>query len=200
MKPDEMFKIVVQPIAFKKEHLPAVPFLSPLSTYFLHLCDITELASKLKIGGRDRRERERIRDESAPLLSLFLFSQRTFSSVFSSEKKERKGTLSRDNRSLSLSVKSSMNKRVFFPFFLSFVRNWEERERKREGARFFSSNSLRGVYITRDQLAPPRCSPRRFIIPRRGDKEKNIFSTAEHLNISFFSFPLFPLFFSPHDR
>lgn len=199
-----MFKIVVQPIAFKEEHLPAVPFLSPLSTYFLHLsvrlCDITELASKLKIGGRDRRERERIRDESAPLLSLFLFSQRTFSSVFSSEKKERKGTLSRDNRSLSLSVKSSMNKRVFFPFFLSFVRNWEERERKREGARFFSSNSLRGVYITRDQLAPPRCSPRRFIIPRRGDKEKNIFSTAEHLNISFFSFPLFPLFFSPHDR
>lgn len=146
-----MFKIVVQPIAFKKEHLPAVPFLSPLSTYFLHLCDITELASKLKIGGRDRRERERIRDKSAPLLSLFLFSQRTFSSVFSSEKKERKGTLSRDNRSLSLSVKRSMNKRVFF--FLSFVRNWEERERKREGARFFSSNSLRGVYITRDQLA-----------------------------------------------
>lgn len=172
----------------------------PIFSISVRLCDITELASKLKIGGRDRRERERIRDESAPLLSLFLFSQRTFSSVFSSEKKERKGTLSRDNRSLSLSVKSSMNKRVFFPFFLSFVRNWEERERKREGARFFSSNSLRGVYITRDQLAPPRCSPRRFIIPRRGDKEKNIFSTAEHLNISFFSFPLFPLFFSPHDR
>ena len=193
-----MFKIVVQPIAFKKEHLPAVPFLSPLSTYFLHLCDITELASKLKIGGRDRRERERIRDESAPLLSLFLFSQRTFSSVFSSEKKERKGTLSRDNRSLSLSVKRSMNKRVFFPFFISFVIGRKEKER--EGARFFSSNSLRGVYITRDQLAPPRCSPRRFIIPRRGDKEKNIFSTTEHLNISFFSFPLFPLFFSPHDR
>lgn len=193
-----MFKIVVQPIAFKKEHLPAVPFLSPLSTYFLHLCDITELASKLKIGGRDRRERERIRDESVPLLSLFLFSQRTFSSVFSSEKKERKGTLSRDNRSLSLSVKRSMNKRVFFPFFISFVIGRKEKER--EGARFFSSNSLRGVYITRDQLAPPRCSPRRFIIPRRGDKEKNIFSTTEHLNISFFSFPLFPLFFSPHDR
>lgn len=193
-----MFKIVVQPIAFKKEHLPAVPFLSPLSTYFLHLCDITELASKLKIGGRDRRERERIRDKSAPLLSLFLFSQRTFSSVFSSEKKERKGTLSRDNRSLSLSVKRSMNKRVFFPFFISFVIGRKEKER--EGARFFSSNSLRGVYITRDQLAPPRCSPRRFIIPRRGDKEKNIFSTTEHLNISFFSFPLFPLFFSPHDR
>ena len=151
LKPDEMFKIVVQPIAFKKEHLPAVPFLSPLSTYFLHLCDITELASKLKIGGRDRRERERIRDESAPLLSLFLFSQRTFSSVFSSEKKERKGTLSRDNRSLSLSVKRSMNKRVFFPFFISFVIGRKEKER--EGARFFSSNSLRGVYITRDQLA-----------------------------------------------
>lgn len=151
MKPDEMFKIVVQPIAFKQEHLLAVPFLSPLSTYFLHLCDITELASKLKIGGRDRRERERIRDESAPLLSLFLFSQRTFSSVFSSEKKERKGTLSRDNRSLSLSVKRSMNKRVFFPFFISFVIGRKEKER--EGARFFSSNSLRGVYITRDQLA-----------------------------------------------
>lgn len=150
-----MFKIVVQPIAFKQEHLLAVPFLSPLSTYFLHLsvrlCDITELASKLKIGGRDRRERERIRDESAPLLSLFLFSQRTFSSVFSSEKKERKGTLSRDNRSLSLSVKRSMNKRVFFPFFISFVIGRKEKER--EGARFFSSNSLRGVYITRDQLA-----------------------------------------------
>lgn len=152
----------------------------------------------------DERGSQSETNESVPLLSLFLFSQRTFSSgkvrFLRPEKKEGKGTLSRDNRSLSLSVKSSMNKRVFFPFFLSFVRNWEERERKREGARFFSSNSLRGVYITRDQLAPPRCSPRRFIIPRRGDKEKNIFSTAEHLNISFFSFPLFPLFFSPHDR
>lgn len=123
----------------------------PIFSISVRLCDITELASKLKIGGRDRRERERIRDESVPLLSLFLFSQRTFSSVFSSEKKERKGTLSRDNRSLSLSVKRSMNKRVFFPFFISFVIGRKEKER--EGARFFSSNSLRGVYITRDQLA-----------------------------------------------
>lgn len=150
----------------------------------------------------DERGSQSETNESVPLLSLFLFSQRTFSSgkvrFLRPEKKEGKGTLSRDNRSLSLSVKRSMNKRVFFPFFISFVIGRKEKER--EGARFFSSNSLRGVYITRDQLAPPRCSPRRFIIPRRGDKEKNIFSTAEHLNISFFSFPLFPLFFPPHDR
>lgn len=147
----------------------------------------------------DERGSQSETNESVPLLSLFLFSQRTFSSgkvrFLRPEKKEGKGTLSRDNRSLSLSVKRSMNKRVFFPFFISFVIGRKEKER--EGARFFSSNSLRGVYITRDQLAPPRCSPRRFIIPRRGDKEKNIFSTAEHLNISFFFLSSFSSFFSP---
>lgn len=154
-----MFKIVVQPIAFKKEHLPAVPFLSPLSTYFLHLsvrlCDITELASKLKIGGRDRRERERIRDKSAPLLSLFLFSQRTFSSgkvrFLRPEKKEGKGTLSRDNRSLSLSVKRSMNKRVFFPFFISFVIGRKEGERR--GKIFFFKLPSRSLYYARPTRA-----------------------------------------------
>lgn len=123
----------------------------PIFSISVRLCDITELASKLKIGGRDRRERERIRDESAPLLSLFLFSQRTFSSVFSSEKKERKGTLSRDNRSLSLSVKSSMNKRVFFPFFISFVIGRKEGERR--GKIFFFKLPSRSLYYARPTRA-----------------------------------------------
>lgn len=102
LKPDEMFKIVVQPIAFKQEHLLAVPFLSPLSTYFLHLsvrlCDITELASKLKIGGRDRRERIAIRDEricSSSLSFSFLATNVFFrKSPFSpSGKKRREGNV-----------------------------------------------------------------------------------------------------------
>lgn len=158
-----MFKIVVQPIAFKEEHLPAVSFLlipspsppayflsSPLSVYLVILRDTTELASKLveKIGGpidESDCNGDQGRIRSPPLfssLSLFLSRARNERSLPGNSARPfslfgKKGTLSRDNRSLSLSVKRSMNKRFSFFFFL-FVHNWEEREKEREkGARFF---------------------------------------------------------------
>lgn len=95
-RPDEMFKIVVQPIAFKEEHLPAVSFLLIPSLFSLLASigmsrDITGLASNGKNRWTDRQIANQGQTNPLPFSFFFLFSRatKTFPSGKFSLRRER---------------------------------------------------------------------------------------------------------------